>query len=214
MARTERAKFAEAARKRARRSLAALDRDVVAGNISEEAAGRQRAAFQRVIAENTYNRKTRSYGTSQETAQKRASEVFGTYSAKISQELRKAPSELREAFIERFEAVSFRQDFRAALRGDISSIKESDAQLFIRSNMDILQGWGKENYLQRLADVFGNGNLQEAFDRWKKEVADGDDFHALSRETVYARTREINDERRRAPIADALKVLEEAWGEW
>lgn len=193
---SRRAEVARQIRRRADRALRALEKDLAAGVVSAEFAGVQRNLLKQVKLDNSYDRSKRGYSVaSAEAARRKADAVFDVFSAQVSREFARTPQDMREAFTRRREAASFRRDFEASLRGDISTFDDRETSAFLQSTKEIWEGLPPEARLSELAEVLGEGDLEAAFNAWKEAVGDSSDFWGASRAAVYKRVEALHFEK-------------------
>lgn len=217
MAESRRAYEARKIRNRARRSLAALERDVAAGTVSKSFASARRGALERVISENTWSRESGGWTVkSVKSAVSRAEKVFETYSASISREFNRGDAEARREAVKVLKERSFRNDLESALRGELSLEKTELAEAFLKSTRDVWAGLPPEERLDAIARTLGTNregksSLRLAYNRWRRETRDGEDFFTTSRESIYSQVDAIW--RKFGKTSKARQRLEKLFGD-
>lgn len=191
---SKRAYEARKIRDRANRALNALERDVAAGVISKSFAVRREASLRELIRSNTYDRKSKSYGTTLGVATRQAKRVFDAYSSSrdVSQLRQGGSTKLITPARER----ALRNDLEAALRGELSLAKMEDAEAFLKSTAQLWAGARPEDRLDVIAEKLGqleggDASLVRAFRRWKRYTKNGEDFHEPSNDSIYSKVQEI-----------------------
>ena len=182
---SRRAYEARKIRDRAKRAISALERDVAAGNISKAFASRREQSLRELIRQNSYDRQSKSYGTSSAVAARSAERIFRDYSAESAQRMRALSDSDRKKQITPLKEKAFRADLEAALRGELSLERMEDAEAFIRSTAGIWAGYSPEKRLDVLAEKLGylegkEDSLIRAYRRWKREVKNGEDYQGTS----------------------------------
>lgn len=172
---SKRSREAQNIRRRAERAIAALQRDVAAGNVTKAFAARREQSLREVIFQNTYDRKSKSYGASAAVASRRAEKVFDLYNAEAARKQKSLSSDDRRKQITPAKERAFRADIEAALRGELSLEKMEDAEAFIKSTAGIWADASPENRLDKLAAELGylkgeEDSLIRAYRRWKREI--------------------------------------------
>lgn len=197
MAKTSRrSREAQTIRRRAQRAIAALERDVAAGVVSESFASQRVASLNQLIKDNTYDRASKSYGTSLQTAKRRARAAFEAYSASSASQLRKAPESERRRFITPQREAAKKADIESALRGELSLEKMEDAEEFIKATSDLWAGHAPEDRLRVIAEKLGwkkgeDPSLIRAYRRWQRYKKGDADFIASAKGDPYEIARRL-----------------------
>lgn len=191
-----RSREAQSIRRRAQRAIAALERDVAAGVVSESFASQRVASLNELIKGNTYDRASKSYGMSLQQAQRRARAVFEAYSASSAQQLRRAPESERRRFITPQREIAKKADIEAALRGELSLAKMEDAEEFIKMTRDLWAGAAPEDRLRIIAEKLGYKkgeapSLVRAYRRWQRYKESDADFIAEAKGDPYEIARRL-----------------------
>lgn len=207
---SRRAYEARKIRDRANRALNALERDVAAGVVSKGFAARREASLRELIRSNTYDRVSKSYGTSLSVARRQAVRVFDAYSA--SRDLSDVEGIGTRKRITPAREKALRNDLEAALRGELSLTKMEEAEAFLRSTASLWAGKAPEDRLDAIAKAIGqleggDASLIRAFRRWKRYTRDGEDFHEPSNASVYSKVEEILD---KFKVPDPLEEAQDA----
>lgn len=167
--RRSRSRTAQNLKRRAERGLASLKDDVVNGRISDRTYQELSNVLSRVVADNTYDRKLGSYGTSSEaSAVLQANRAFQIYNAREALLERNLSGDLSEAIRERRSMLASKADFESALDGGLSTYDSDLAMAFLKDTSDIWRGYDKSHRLDVIVNHFGASDIGAAFEIWKK----------------------------------------------